>query len=200
MILSGIGRVQRGAEAAFLEIARCLVRRDRVQVTLFGSGTAAIPDGVTLHNIGCRPREHFEHWPRVPCFRGEGMYEEFSFTRRLAKSGLFRPADHDIAMHCTYPWVNWHLRRTGRRGGPLSVYVTQNGDWPCQANNREYRHFACDGLVCTNPEYFERNHHRYPSVLIPNGVDPERFLPRALASDPRRNSPSPSTRRAAPSS
>jgi glycosyltransferase involved in cell wall biosynthesis len=37
--------------------------------------------------------------------------------------------------------------------------------------------FACDGLVCTNPDYYERNRARYRCALIPNGVDLDRFAP-----------------------
>jgi glycosyltransferase involved in cell wall biosynthesis len=35
--------------------------------------------------------------------------------------------------------------------------------------------FGCDGLICTNPEYYERNKKRWNSKLIPNGVDCTRF-------------------------
>jgi glycosyltransferase involved in cell wall biosynthesis len=63
----------------------------------------------------------------------------------------------------------------GRR--PRSVFITQNGDWPAYSDNAEYRFFDCDGLVCINPDYFERNRERYRSALIPNGADLERFTP-----------------------
>jgi glycosyltransferase involved in cell wall biosynthesis len=55
--------------------------------------------------------------------------------------------------------------------------VTQNGDWPAFSDSAEFRLFSCDGLVCTNPDYLERNERRWPSTLIPNGVDLERFKP-----------------------
>ncbi len=35
--------------------------------------------------------------------------------------------------------------------------------------------FRCDGLVCTNPDFFERNRARWNCALIPNGIDPARF-------------------------
>jgi glycosyltransferase involved in cell wall biosynthesis len=57
------------------------------------------------------------------------------------------------------------------------VFVTQNGDWPAFARNSEYRFFSCDGLICTNPDFYARNKERWPSVLIPNGVDRKRFNP-----------------------
>jgi glycosyltransferase involved in cell wall biosynthesis len=57
------------------------------------------------------------------------------------------------------------------------VFITQNGDWPAFSDNAEFRFFDCDGLVCTNPDYFERNRVRYRASLIPNGVDLERFRP-----------------------
>jgi glycosyltransferase involved in cell wall biosynthesis len=181
-VLSGLGRVQRGAEAAFLEVARCLAATPGVEVALFGSGTYALPPAARAEVVACTPRERFERWPCLPTLRGEGAYEELSYVWNLHRSGRYRPADHDVVVHCTFPWVNWYVRRAGRAGHrPLAVYVTQNGDWPCQAVNREFRRFGCDGLVCTNPEYYERNRGRYPSVLIPNGVDPGRYVPRGEA-------------------
>jgi glycosyltransferase involved in cell wall biosynthesis len=57
------------------------------------------------------------------------------------------------------------------------VFVTQNGDWPALGRGPEPRFFSCDGLICTNPLYYERNRGRWNSTLIPNGVDPERFRP-----------------------
>jgi glycosyltransferase involved in cell wall biosynthesis len=65
----------------------------------------------------------------------------------------------------------------------LHVFVTQNGDWPPFAkqsgDKSEYRFFGCDGLVCINPDYFERNKDVWNCRLIPNGVDCDRFRPGA---------------------
>ena len=55
--------------------------------------------------------------------------------------------------------------------------MTQNGDWAADGRGREPRFFSCDGLICTNPLYYERNRQRWHSTLIPNGVDPARFNP-----------------------
>jgi glycosyltransferase involved in cell wall biosynthesis len=60
---------------------------------------------------------------------------------------------------------------------PLHVFITENGDWPAWSNSAEFRLFGCDGLVCTNPDYFERNRDRYSCALIPNGIDTSRFRP-----------------------
>ena len=73
-----------------------------------------------------------------------------------------RPADFDLTVTCSYPFVNWLLRARRRGGRPAHVFVTQNGDWPAQRVNAEYRWFDCDGLVCTNPEYFERHRAAWP--------------------------------------
>jgi glycosyltransferase involved in cell wall biosynthesis len=63
----------------------------------------------------------------------------------------------------------------------LHIFVTQNGDWPSIAKRTgtksEYRFFGCDGLVCINPDYFERNKDFWNCRLIPNGVDCDRFRP-----------------------
>jgi glycosyltransferase involved in cell wall biosynthesis len=176
MLLAGLGRVQRGAEAAFLELARQLDRYPDLHVELFGSGSQA-PSAVPLHQVRCVPRERFERWPRLPCLRSEYEYEELTFVLNLLWGRRFRPGDFDVTLSCSYPYLNWFLQRNQCRGRPVHVFVTQNGDWMCRANSREYRFFRCDGLVCTNPEYYARHRDRYKSVLIPNGVDPNVFRP-----------------------
>jgi glycosyltransferase involved in cell wall biosynthesis len=176
LILPGLGRVQRGAETAFLEVARALEKYPDVSVELFGSGADA-PAGVPMHRVGCVGRETFEDWPRLPALRSECHYEELTWVLNLAWKGVYRPRDFDVTVTCAYPFVNWFLQRAGGRHRPAQVFVTQNGDWMCQARNREYRYFHCDGLVCINPTFYERNRDRYRSVLIPNGVDPTVFTP-----------------------
>jgi glycosyltransferase involved in cell wall biosynthesis len=110
--------------------------------------------------------------------RNETAWEEASFAPGLLAK--YRPGDFDIAATCAFPFTHWALRRpvvAGKR--PRQVFITQNGDWPAYAHKAEFRFFACDGLVCTNPDYFERNKDRYRSALIPNGVDLARFGPGA---------------------
>jgi glycosyltransferase involved in cell wall biosynthesis len=109
--------------------------------------------------------------------RDENAYEELTFVPALLKH--FRPADYDVTLTCSYPYTNWVLRRPNWRGRPPHVFVTENGDWPVQATNSEYRFFGCEGLVCINPEYYERNRSRWNCRLIPNGIDCERFTPGA---------------------
>lgn len=176
MILPGLGRVQRGAETAFLEVARGLARIPGVEVELFGSGSQQ-PEGVTLHQVPCRHRETFEKWPKLPALRTDCHYEELSFVFSLYRSGVYDPQRFDAVVACSYPWVNWFLQWTSRGKRPKQIFVTQNGDWMCHASSREYKYFRCDGLVCINPLYYETHKGRYPSVLIPNGVDPHVFRP-----------------------
>jgi glycosyltransferase involved in cell wall biosynthesis len=45
------------------------------------------------------------------------------------------------------------------------------------ARQSEFRFFDCDGLICINPDFHERNVQRWNSRLIPNGVDCDRFRP-----------------------
>ncbi len=177
MILPGLGRVQRGAETAFLELARNLARLPGLEVELFGSGGQALP-GITLHQIPCRHRESFEKWPKLPCLRSECHYEELSFVLGLYRSGHYQPERFDVAIAATYPWTNWFLQRAGGKRRAKQIFVTQNGDWMCQASSREYRLFRCDGLVCINPVYYKHHRERYQAKMIPNGVDPDVFRPR----------------------
>lgn len=175
-VLSGLHRTPRGAEAAFESIARELAATGRDEVTLIGSGHQR--DGVhyRFHHAPSVGRERFERFPRIPPLRSEYLYEELTFVPGLVKA--YRPSSADVTMTCSYPFVNWYLSRWPRASRrPKHVFVTQNGDWPAYSDAFEYRFFSCDGLVCTNPEYFERNRHRWRSVLIPNGVDVSRFSP-----------------------
>jgi glycosyltransferase involved in cell wall biosynthesis len=82
-----------------------------------------------------------------------------------------------VTLTCGFPFTNFALRRRAWEHRPKHVFVTQNGDWPAFSNTAEYRLFGCDGLVCTNPDFFERNRAHYRCALIPNGVDLAHFCP-----------------------
>jgi glycosyltransferase involved in cell wall biosynthesis len=173
--LSGIHRVDRGAEVAFERVADLLAQRPDWEVSVFGSGPERPGRRYRYTQVPCVQRERFERWPRIPIFRDECAYEELSFAWNLRRAYL--PSDFDLTMTTGYPFLNWMLRQ-GRRGGrPGHIFVTQNGDWPAYRTNAEYRFFACDGLICINPVYEARCRARWPCVLIPNGVDVESFAP-----------------------
>lgn len=178
--LPGIHRYDRGAEIAFIAVARELVKSGD-EVTLIGSGEAR--DGAPYRYLRAASvrREHFERFPSLPILRNEYCYEELTFAPELLLR--YRPDHYDITVTCSYPFTNWVLRRPvflGRR--PPHVFVTHNGDWaPYSVQSRtrrsEYRFFDCDGLICINPDFFERNKELWNCRLIPNGVDCDRFRP-----------------------
>lgn len=178
IVLPGLHRVSRGAEVAFESLAEGLARLPGWDVTLIGSGRQREGQAYSFRHAGCVPRERFEGWPLgLPMFRSDCAYEELSFVPGLVRA--YRPADFDLTVTCSYPYTSWLLRwrRGPSKRPPAHVYVTQNGDWPAVAGNKEYRLFSCDGLVCTNPDYYDRNESRWFSALIPNGVDCALFRP-----------------------
>lgn len=173
--LPGLHRVNRGAEVAFIEVARALAEGGD-EVTLIGAGQPRPDEPYNFIHSGAIPRERFERFPTPPFFRSDTAWEEASFAAGLL--WRYRPSDYDITVTCSFPFTNLLLRRPvlGPQRTP-HVFVTQNGDWPAFANNGEFRLFGCDGLVCINPDYEARNRERYRTALIPNGVDLARFSP-----------------------
>ena len=175
-VLPGLHRVHRGAEVAFEAVARGIAELGQDEVTLIGSGQPIAGKPYRFEHVGLIPRERFESLPKFPPFRSEFVGEEATWAFNLLRH--YRPSEADVTLTCSYPFVNWLLTRGpsfGKR--PAHVFVTQNGDWPAYSDNAEYKLFRCNGLVCTNPLYFERNKDRWPSTLIPNGIQASEFQP-----------------------
>lgn len=178
MVVPGLHKVVRGAEVAFESLAYELAQYEDIHLTLFGSGEARAETPYEFCHVNSVPREKFESfWPYIPVFRSEYAYEEFTFTADLLKK--YDCKNFDITITCSYPFVNWFLLWKRSVKKPLHIFVTQNGDHMAYEQKSEYRFFNCDGLVCTNPDYFERNktNKNWLTTLIPNGVDPNRFCP-----------------------
>jgi glycosyltransferase involved in cell wall biosynthesis len=178
--LPGLHRYNRGAETAFISIAKELAKAGD-SVTLIGSGDPHLVAPYRFLHAHSVAREAFESFPAMPPFRSEYIYEELTFAPALLRR--YKPSEFDVTVTCSYPFVNWVLRRPSWRGRPPHVFVTQNGDWPVSAGKYEYRFFGCEGVVCTNPDFYERNKEHWFCRMIPNGVDCERFRP----GEPRRS-------------
>ena len=175
-LLPGLHRVHRGAEVAFEAVATGIANLGLDEVTVVGSGPPIADRPYRFQQSGLVPRERFERVPKIPPFRSEYIWEEATWVANYLKR--YETADADLTITCSYPFVNWMLTRwSAARRRPAHVFVTQNGDWPAYSDKAEYSLFRCDGLVCTNPLYYERNRERWPSTLIPNGIDPSKFAP-----------------------
>ena len=173
--LSGFHQHERGAEVALMSVAEAMAATGD-EVTLMGSGAPRAGTSYRFEHVGALPREIFEKWPQFPPLRSETAWEDASFAANLLRK--YNPAEFDAVVTCAFPFTHWALRKPSSRK-PLQIFVTQNGDWPAFSNKSEYRTFACDGLICTNPDYLERNQANWNCALIPNGVDLARFKPGA---------------------
>lgn len=172
--LPGFHAEERGAEVALLAVADQLARSGD-EVTVIGTGPARPAAAYAYRRIAAIGRRRLEWLPHIPPFRSETVWEDATFAFNLRRA--YRPADFDITVTCNFPFTHWTLRRTGgARAAPLHMFVTQNGDWPAFSDRAEFRFFSCDGLVCTNPDYQERNRERWRTALIPNGIEPARFI------------------------
>jgi glycosyltransferase involved in cell wall biosynthesis len=171
--LPGLHRYTRGAEMAFISLATELTKSGD-SVTLIGSGQSVAATPYRFLRAASVRREYFELFPTMLVLRNQFAYEEMTFAPALLRH--YRPAEYDVTLTCSYPFTNWILRRPVWRGArPPHVFITENGDYPAYAGKAEYRLFRCDGLVCTNPDFFERNKSRWRCRMIPNGVDCDRF-------------------------
>jgi glycosyltransferase involved in cell wall biosynthesis len=170
--LPGFHAEDRGAEIALLSVASELARSGDA-VTVIGSGP---PRGggapYRYQQVRAVNRRRFEALPKFPPLRSETAWEDATFAAGLLRA--YDPASFDVTVTCNFPFTHWALRRGSKRA-PRHLFVTQNGDWPAFSDAAEFRFFRCDGLVCTNPDYQERNAARWRTALIPNGIDPARY-------------------------
>jgi glycosyltransferase involved in cell wall biosynthesis len=169
--LPGFHRYDRGAEVALLSVASELAASGD-QVTVAGSGESREGTPYEFVHIPAIRRERFEKFPTFPPLRSETAWEDATFAAGLTSRMV--ASSYDATITCAFPFTHWALRLS-RGSRPKHIFVTQNGDWPAQSDQSEYRFFHCEGLVCTNPDYFATNKHRWPSQLIPNGIDLGRF-------------------------
>jgi glycosyltransferase involved in cell wall biosynthesis len=144
-------------------------------VEVLGAGPSLPDRPYRYRQVRMVPQDRFRRWPSVPFGREPTTYESLTFN--LAALGRWSPGEVDVTLTCGFPWDNLFLRRPTLGPRPPHVFVTENGDWPALLDGAEARLFSCDGLVCTNPVYRDRNAQRWHCALIPNGVDPDRFRP-----------------------
>ena len=171
--LPGFHRCERGAEVALLSVADALASAG-TEVTVMGSGPARPATQYSFIEVPSIRREHFERYPALPPLRSETAWEDMTFAIALMRD--YRPGDYDAVVTCSFPFTHWALRRPAKRK-PLQIFVTRNGDWPAFSNDAEFQTFHCDGLACTNPDYYSRNKDNWDCALNPSGNDLERFSP-----------------------
>jgi glycosyltransferase involved in cell wall biosynthesis len=173
---TGLHHITRGAEIAFTSVATELVRAGLADVTLCGMGPTLPDQGYRYVRSFGVSRRRFSRAPMIPPLRDATHWEDLFFAAGLR----FRVGTRqfDVTMTSDFPFTQLALRgRFPLRQRTPHVYVTHSSDWAAHAGNAEYRFFKCDGLICINPDYYERNQDRWFSRMIPNGVDVHFFCP-----------------------
>src|SRR5437870_3831513 len=102
--LPGLHRYNRGAEIAFISIAKELARAGDL-VTLIGSGSKHLSTSYRFIRAASWRRESFEPFPSIPMLRTPEAYEELTFIPQLLYH--YRPAEYDVTLTCSYPFTNW---------------------------------------------------------------------------------------------
>ena len=170
--LPGFHAEARGAEIALLAVANELAR-DGNRVTVIGSGPPLPGTAYDYRRTRAVNRRLFERAPKLPPFRSETAWEDATFAFGLLRA--YDPRDYDVTVTCNFPFTHWALRRGGAER-PKHLFVTQNGNFPAISDGAEFRFFECDGLGCINPDYEQASRDRWRTALIPNGIDPDRFV------------------------
>src|SRR5207247_908296 len=90
--LPGLHRLDRGAEIAFIAVAKELAKTGDT-VTLIGSGRTRPEMPYRFLHAASVPREYFEAFPSLPLLRNEYCYEEFTFIPHFLFR--YRPSEYD---------------------------------------------------------------------------------------------------------
>src|ERR1700754_5134505 len=93
--LPGLHRVDRGAEIAFIAVAKEFAKLGDA-VTLIGSGESRPGTPYRFLHAASVPRERFEKSPSLPLLRNEYCYEELTFIPQLFSQ--YRPSDYDVTV------------------------------------------------------------------------------------------------------
>ena len=96
--LPGLHRHNRGAEIAFISIARELAKAGD-SITLIGSGNELPSAPYHFLHAGSVGRERFASFPTLPILRSAYIYEELTFVPGLLRR--YSPAEHDVTITCT---------------------------------------------------------------------------------------------------
>jgi len=83
--LPGLHKYDRGAEIAFISVAKELSRAS-IDVTLIGSGQERLGAPYRFLHAGSLARSNFASFPSIPVLRNEYAYEELTFTPGLLRA------------------------------------------------------------------------------------------------------------------
>lgn len=178
VIAPGLGHVSRGVETWFNAYLQEFVKKDNLELIVFGGGKNFNIAGVTYVHVPCIKRQWFTKFPSIGRLhlKHSHSYESLTFALMLGPLMLWHSID--IAFFSDFPFtlVPLKLYRALRNKNLKTVFTPGGGIGFFYS-----RFFTADVVTAIEPTTHKLFSKKFNSVLIPPGVDHSAFKPQPEA-------------------
>ena len=160
------------------EMSKCLERFSDCTVRLFDNDIAGPAAGSQWFDEDGEHQAADGHVARsiqFPVLRDQRQSDELRYVWNLRCSNAFNPCEFDVVVHSGYPHVNWFVQKAAKRNPDLVSIFWDDGRLPSMRPQLGF--FQCDGLANTLPTSEPLRQNRFPTELVPLGVDTDSFCP-----------------------
>lgn len=177
-ILSGLGHIKRGAETTFTELMRYLADKDDLEITAFGGGRDFHIEGIRYIKVPCIKRHYFERFPKIKRLHLKYGHDWEGVFFSIFLSPIIIRMNFDILASFSFPFDLL----------PLKIYrCLKNRDvkttFTCGGGTAFLysRFFHTDRVIAESPHYLKLFSDKYPTTLIPGGVNVNTFSPQKVS-------------------